>query len=236
MKLNEFIRPSSIGIQQVAFTAQDIPSNYSIAEGLETSQLLVDESIEQGISALAKAKASAQATANAVKEDVQNIPFAITGISDFFFNAGSVGVDIPWNTGRVIANNPLYWYNWYDRYIYVRKPGWYFVKCFLYAPEVNAPHSWGIKLISNVMLNAPNYEVYDTFIDYQTTEKHPYVNGTGLFNAPEQAFKNNTGGLPGFKIRLYSSNSDVNFNAYNTYANLQVFRLSDINQSTRLIL
>lgn len=236
MKYNEFVKPSSIGRQQVAFPLQDIPSNFSIAEGLNTDQVFVDNSIEQGISALAKAKASAQATASAVKEDVQNMPFAITGISDFYFNAGTAGVDIPWNTGRIIANSPLYWYNWYDRYIYVRKPGWYFVKCFLFAPEVNAAHEWGIKLVSNVTLNSPNYEVYETYIDYQHTSKHPYVNGTAIFNAPEQAFKNNSGGLPAFKIRLYSTNSNVNFNAYNTYANLQVFRLSDINQATRLIL
>jgi hypothetical protein len=130
----------------------------------------------------------------------------------------------------------LYWYNWYDRYIYVRKPGWYFVKAFFFAPEVNAGHEWGIKLVSNVTLNSPNYEVYSTYMDYRFTSKHPQINGSTLFNAPEQAFKNNGGGLPGFKIRLYSSNSNVSFNSFNTYANLQVFRLSDLEHSTRLIL
>ena len=236
MKFNEPVRPAGIGRKQVAFDVGRKPTALTIAEGEEATQVIIDNSIDQGISALAKAKASAEATASAVKDDVQNTPYVITGISDFFFNAGSIGVDIPWNTGRIIVDSPLYWYNWYDRYIYVRKPGWYFVKVFFFAPEVNAAHEWGIKLVSNVTLNSPNYEVYETYMDYQQTGKHPYVNGTAIFNAPEQAFKNNSGGLPAFKIRLYSTNSNVSFYVYNTYANLQVFRLSDLNQSTRLIL
>ena len=158
------------------------------------------------------------------------------GNHNFFFSVGSIGVDIPWNQGRVIVSSPLYWYNWYDRYIYVRRPGWYFVKASLFSPTVNAAHEWGIKLISNIELNTPNYEVYSTYMDYQHTSKHPYVNGTGLFNAPEQAFKSNSGGLPAFKIRLYSTNSNINFESFNTYATLQVIRLSDLEHSQRMIL
>jgi hypothetical protein len=236
MKFNEPIRPAGIGRQQVAFDVDTNPSEYNVDAVVNNEQTIIDTSSDVSYSTLAKAKASAEATATSLKQDMQNTGFEITGINDFYFNAGSVGVDIPWNQTRNIVSSPLYWYNWYDRYIYVRKPGWYFVKAFFFAPEVNAGHEWGIKLVSNVTLNSPNYEVYSTYMDYRFTSKHPQINGSTLFNAPEQAFKNNGGGLPGFKIRLYSSNSNVSFNSFNTYANLQVFRLSDLEHSTRLIL
>jgi hypothetical protein len=235
MKFNEPIRTEGIGRKQLAFNTGNIPSGYE-QDSDNNTEFIINTAADISYSVLAKAKASAEATATSLKQDVQNFAMEITGVSDFYFNSGSVGVDIPWNPGRIIASNPLFWYNWYDRYIYVRKPGWYLVKCFLFSPIVNAAHEWGIKLVSNVSLNSPNYEVYPTYMDYQHTSKHPYVSGTALFNAPEQVVKNNTGGLPGFKIRLYSTNSNVNFELFNTYANLQVVRLSDIEQSTRLIL
>lgn len=235
MKYNEPIRPEGIGRKQVAFTTGRIPSSYDLERSSESEDIL-ERASDISYSVLAKAKASAEATATSLKQDVQNTAMEITGVNNFFFSAGSVGVDIPWNQSRIIASSPLYFYNWYDRYLYVRKPGWYFVKAQLFSPIVNAAHEWGIKLISNISLDSPNYEVYSTYMDYQHTSKHPYVNGTGLFNAPEQAFKSNSGGLPGFKIRLYSTNSNINFELYNTYAVLQVIRLSDLEHSSRMIL
>jgi hypothetical protein len=235
MRFNEPIKTEGIGRKQLAFNTGNVPTGYDIDSG-EVNNTIIDTSADISYSVLAKAKASAEATATSLKQDIQNVSLEITGISDFYFNAGSTGVDIPWNHNRIIVSSPLYWYNWYDRYIYVRRPGWYFVKAFLFSPIVNAAHEWGIKIVSNVTLNTPNYEVYSTYMDYQHTSKHPYVNGTALFNAPEQAFKNNTGGLPAFKIRLYSTNTNINFELYNTYANLQVIRLSDLEHSQRLIL
>lgn len=234
MKYNEPIRPFGIGRKQVAFKVGNVPSDTD--EDTDLTDYMSNVAIEQGISTLAKAKASAEGTVTSLKQDVQNVAMEITGINDMYFASGSLGVDISWNQGRVVVGSPLYWYNWYDRHVYVKKPGWYAVRVNFFAPEVNAAHEWGIKLISNVTLDSPNYEVYTTYMDYQHTSKHPYVNGFTLFNAPEQVFKSNSGGLPGFKIRLYSTNTNVNFNSYNTYANLQVIRLSDLSYSSRLIL
>jgi len=235
MRLNEPIRTEGIGRKQLAFNTGNLPSSYDFNNNEENNTIL-DSSLDNSYSTLAKAKASAEATATSLKQDIQNFSMEITGVSNFYFSAGSNGVDIPWNHGRIIVSSPLYYYNWYDRFLYVRKPGWYFVKAQLFSPVVNAAHEWGIKLISNISLDTPSYEVYSTYMDYQHTSKHPYVNGTGLFNAPEQAFKSNVGGLPGFKIRLYSTNSNINFEQYNTYAVLQVIRLSDLEHSTRMIL
>ncbi len=235
MKFNEPIRTEGIGRKQLAFNTGNIPTVYDI-DSDDSQQVLLNNAADISYSVLAKAKASAEATATSLKQDIQNFAMEITGVSNFFFSAGSIGVDIPWNQSRIIVSSPLYWYNWYDRYIYVRKPGWYFVKAQLFSPTVNAAHEWGIKLVSNVVLNTPNYELYSTYMDYQHTSKHPYVNGTAIFNAPEQAFVSNPNGLPAFKVRLYSTNSNINFELFNTYAVLQVFRLSDIDQSSRMIL
>jgi hypothetical protein len=235
MKYNEPIRPSGIGKKQVAFNTGDYPTAYSVY-----GQTEYDENAtrleELSYSMLAKAKASAEATATSLKQDVQNISFEIAGIYSTFMSSGVTGVDVPWNASRVLAWNPLYYYNWYDRYLYVRKPGWYFVKVFLFAPAVNAAHEWGIKLISNVSVGPSQYEAYNTYMDYQHTSKHPYVNGTALFNAPEQAFVQNGGGMAGFKIRLYSTTSNINFDQSTTYAGMQVIRLSDLNETNRLLL
>jgi len=235
MKFNEPIRSQGIGRNQLAFNTGNVPSSFDQNES-GTSESILEVSQDQSISMLAKAKASAEATATSLKQNVQNVCFEITGISDFYFSTGSTGADIPWNNGRRCVDSEHFFYNWYDRYIYVKRSGWYLVKANLFAPEVNAAHEWGLRLISNVSLGASQYEVYPTYMDYQHTSKHPYVNGMTFFNAPEQVFKSNSGGLPAFKLRLYSTNSNVNFNAYNTYANLQVIRLSDLEHSTRQIL
>lgn len=235
MKFNEPIRTEGIGRKQLAFNTGNIPSSFNIQDSSK-GNIILENANDTSYSILSKAKASAEATATSLKQDMQNVSMEITGVSNFYFSAGSNGVDIPWNHGRVIASSPLYYYDWYDRYIYVRKPGWYFVKAQLFSPVVNAGHEWGIKLLSNITLGGASYEVYSTYMDYQHTSKHPYVNGTGLFNAPEQVFKSNSGGLPGFKIRLYSSQSNINFEQNNTYAVLQVIRLSDLEYTSRMIL
>lgn len=234
MRYNEPIKAQGVGRNQLGFNTGNRPSAYDETQEGEDAVIL-DNAQEFSISALAKAKASAEATATSLKQDVQNVCFEVTGIRDFFFSSGSVGADIPWNNGFTTVDSPLYFYNWYDRYIYVKKPGWYFVRVNLFAPEVNAAHEWGIKLFSNITLENLTAERYVTWMDYQHTSKHPYVNGATFFNAPEQVFKSNSGGLPGFKIRIYSSTSNINFNQYNTYANLQVIRLSDLEHSTRQV-
>lgn len=234
MRYNEPIKPQGIGRNQLGFNTGNIPNSYTSGQDQETEEINII-STDNSISALSKAKASAEATATSLKQDIQNVCFQITGVSDMYVAAGSTGADIIWNQGFRIVDSPLYDYNWYDRYIYVKKPGWYFVKANLFAPEVNAAGEWGLKIISNISLENNQVERYSTWIDYNHTSKHPYVNGSTFFNAPEQVFKNNGGGLPGFKIRIYSSFNGFNFFSYNTYANLQVIRLSDLEHSTRQI-
>jgi hypothetical protein len=234
MRYNEPIKPQGIGRNQLAFNTGNIPSTFSQGDDQERDPIL-DQSQDYSISTLAKAKASAEATATSLKQDIQNVCFEITGIGDMYVASGATGADILWNQGRVIVDSPLYFYNWYDRYIYVKKPGWYLVRANLFAPEVNAGGEWGLKIISNINLENSQFERYPTYMDYQHTAKHPYVNGMTFFNAPEQVFKSNSGGLPGFKLRITSSFNGFNFFSYNTYANLQVIRLSDLDYSTRQV-
>lgn len=234
MRMNEPIRSQGIGRNQLGFNTGNVPNQLDNIESEETTTV-INIAQDHSISALAKAKASAEATATSLKQDIQNVCFEMTGVSDFYFASGSSGADIPWNNGFRTVDSSLYFYNPYDRYIYVKKPGWYLVRVNLFAPEVNAAHEWGIKIVSNITLENSTAERYVTYMDYQHTSKHPYVNGMTFFNAPEQVFKSNVGGLPAFKIRIYSSNVNMNFFNYNTYANLQVIRLSDLEHSTRQI-
>jgi hypothetical protein len=234
MKLNEHVRPQGIGKSQVAFQTKGRPSKLNLYAD-QTHNEIVNQVTAGKSSAVAIARAIANSSSTSLKQDVQNVCFEMTGVGGAFMSTGASGVDINWIRNNRYVNSGLYDYNSLTRYISVKKAGWYFVKCFLFAPAVNAAHEWGIKLISNVQMDGTNYEAYPMWMDYQHTAKHPYVNGTAIFNAPA-TIPQNKYDFPAFKIRLYGSTDNVTIDGSTARANLQVIRLSDLEHSSRLIL
>lgn len=242
MKQNEPVKTGGIGKMQVAFNVGNVKSPL---DAQTTDEISIDEQqvIEQKGSAVSFARAIASASSTSLKQDIQNNCFEMSGIASFFLSTGGIsagvinptqGADLNWLPSRVIVDSPLFEYNAVDRFLYVKKPGWYLVRVFMFAPVVNAAHDWAIRFISNVTLDSPAFEVYTSVMDWNHTNKHPYVNGTTIFNAPATVTTNQNG-YAGFKIRLHSSASNINFNSSTTYASLQVIRLSDLEHSTRLI-
>lgn len=242
MKQNEPVRVAGIGKGQVAFNVGRVKSLLDAVNPDRVTE--VDEKIiKQGTSSVSFARTIASSAVTSLKQDVQNNCFEMIGIRSFFLSTGGIvnhvlqagvtGSDLNWNENNIVANSQLYTYNPSDRYIYVRKPGWYLVRVNLFAPLVNAGHEWGIRFISNIILSGADYERYPTWMDYNHQAKHPYVNGTAIFNAPATEFVANGTNLPGFKIRLHSSASNVSFSADTTIASLQIIRLSDLEHTTR---
>lgn len=244
MKQNEPVRPAGIGRGQVAFNTSRRLSPLDVKNPNEIS-IVEQHGIEGKVSAVSFARAISTATATSLKQDIQNNCFEMVGMQSSFMSTGGIvnhvlqsgvnGIDINWNMHRIIVNSPFYFYNPVDRFVYIRKPGWYLVRVFMFAPAVNAAHEWGVRLISNITLSGVHYEDYNTWIDYNHQPKHPYINGTTMLNIPATVETTNNG-LPGFKLRLQSSADNVYLGIDTTIASLQVIRLSDIEYSTRRIL
>ena len=244
MKQNEPIKPAGVGKSQVAFNVGRIPTQLDVGNG-DILSIQQQEVIEQKSSAVSFARAISTATATSLKQDIQNNCFEILGMNGSFMSTGGIvshvlqggitGMDINWNASRVVVNSPLFYYNPSDRYLYFKKAGWYLVRVYLFAPLLNAGHEWGVRLISNITLTTPQYEDYATWMDYNHQFKHPYVNGTTIFNVPSTIQSVNNA-LPGFKVRIHSSANNVSFDTNTTNASLQVIRLSDLEYSSRRIL
>lgn len=244
MRQNEPVRAGGIGKGQVAFNVGRIPSplDVRVDEGLTNSE---QYAVEEKVSAVSIARSISTATATSLKQDIQNNCFEMVGMQGSFMSTGGIvnhvlqggvnGMDINWNPARIVVNSPLFFYDARDRFIYIRKAGWYMVRVFMFAPLVNAGHEWGIRMISNITLSGVDYEDYNLWMDYNHHAKHPYVNGTTLLNIPATVPTTNNA-LPGFKIRLQSSANNISFASETTVASLQIIRLSDIEHSSRRIL
>jgi hypothetical protein len=231
MKSNEYVRPAGIGKSQVAFQTKGRPSLMS-ADVEQTQDEITGAMISAQSSSTAIARAIAYSSSTSLKQSIQNVCFEMTGASSSFMSNGSLGIDIPWIRNNKTVDSTLYDYSAGTREIIVKKAGWYFVKVFFYAPTVNTGHEWGIRILPNIQLDGLDYEYYPQWMDYQHTSKHPYVNGTAIFNAPATT-PNTKDAYPRFKIRLYSSSSNVTFDTLTINANLQIFRLSDLEYSQR---
>lgn len=233
MKSNEPIRPAGIGKSQVAFQTKGKPSLLNSGATETQDDIFISGTTAQsGANALSRAISTA--TATSLKQDIQNNCLEMYGVSGFFLGTGSSGANIPWIRNNRSVQSDLYDYNPNTQLLSVRKPGWYLVRAYIYAPIVNAAHEWGIKLISNVELNSGKTEIYAPWMGIEHTNKHPHASGMAIFNAPATEEVLNSV-LPAFRIRIYSSHSNISFSSNTTQASLQVIRLTDLEHQLRLI-
>lgn len=233
MKSNEHVRPAGIGKSQVAFQVKGRPSLMSV-DGTEIQNEISNAGTISQSNANALARAIATASASSLQQDMQNNCLEMYGVSGFFLGTGTLGANIPWIRNNRSVNSTLYDYNPNTQWISVRKQGWYLVRAYIYAPLVNAAHEWGIKLQSNIELNSGKTEVYAPWMGIEHTNKHPHASGMAFFNAPSTD-ENTNAVLPAFRIRLFSSASNISFPSDTTQASLQVIRLTDLEYQDRLI-
>lgn len=238
MKYNEPFRPKGIGANQLAF-----PVNQNISE-LTNAELEFEENISQnsvshqaesvGARILGLARSSATASASEAHKKSQNYPFAMFGITDFALSglaAITTKTLIPFRTNNVVNSN--YFYDARDRTVYVNEAGWYFVQCFFYSTAVQGNHDYALSIETNVGGGA-YAEMYPTFIDFRSTNKHPNLNGSTIINLPNQNELLNQQGKYGFKIYLHGTMSFASFTNINTVCALHVFKLADIFEADRL--
>ena len=227
MKYNEPLRAKGIGANQLAF-----PVNQNISE-LTNDELEFEENISQnsvahqaesvGARIIGLARSSATAAASEAHKRSQNYPFAMFGITDFALSGSqqiSTKTTIPFRTNNVVNSN--YQYDARDRMIYVNEAGWYFVQCFFYSSTVQGNHDYALSIETN---GGGGYtELYPTFIDFRSTNKHPNLNGSTIINLPNQNPLLNRIGRYGFRIFLHG----------NTVCALHVFKLADIFEADRM--
>jgi hypothetical protein len=234
MKYNEPIRPRGIGRKQVAFPTG---SKYTALQSDEadfenTSQDSTAHTAEAASARVAGlARSNATAAASAALQRSQNYPFEMAGITNFTISAGNPSfATIPF--GTVIVENPNFFYDARDRFIYVNQPGWYFVRVFFWSSAIQGNYDWGLRVRTNVGTSLWK-ESYEPFFDRTTSSKHPNVSGSTIINLPNQNETLNEAGRYGFVIDLYTSANFVSFLQGNTQCSLQVFKLADIFESTR---
>jgi hypothetical protein len=236
MKYNESLRAKGIGRKQLAFPTgnkySELQNDESEFESI-TQESTLHEANAVGSRMVGIAKSSATAAASHAQKSVQNYPWQIDGVTDFAMSgSGGISVGIPFKT--LAVSNANYYYDPRDRFVYVNESGYYFVKCFLYSTAIQGTYDWGLKVITNVG-SATFGEIYETYIDLRNSNKHPNVTGTTIINLPNQDERLNEAGRYGFQVQLYTTSAFTSFLNTNTYASLQVFKLSDLYESTRTI-
>lgn len=237
MKYNEALRSRGIGRAQLAFpTGAPMTELQSVEIDFENiAQESVESQIDEKVAqAIGIARSSATASASEAHKRSQNYPFAMFGITDFALSGTSAITTktlIPFRTNNVVNAN--YQYDARDRTIYVNEAGWYFVQCFFYSSSVSGNHDYALSIETNV--GGGGYtEMYPTFIDFRSTNKHPNLNGTTIINLPNQNSLLNQQGRYGFKIYLHGTMGFASFTNSNTVCALHVFKLADIFEADRL--
>lgn len=236
MKYNEPIRFKGLSKDNIAFP---IASNYTeyeqdIAEFNSISQDSTAHEIQVAMSeSNAMSRGIAMGAASEAHKRAQNYPFGMFGVKSFALSgAGMVSTAIHFD--RVNIENPNFKYNANDRTIYVNESGFYCVQVFFYSTSIQGTHDWALSIETNVG-SQTHGELYEPFIDYMNTNKHPSLKATTFINLPNQNEVANSQGYYGFKIFLHGNMGFASFLNSNTKCALHVFKLSNLFESDRII-
>jgi hypothetical protein len=230
MKRNELVRPAGIGRKQVAFSTSVTPSPLSQAvDDLNTLELTA-QSLDTVTGVTGFAESAAYSAATATQNAVQNFPFEVTGIREFWF-VGSA--NIQWNFNTYTIVNPYIFYDPRLQEFTLRKPGWYYIKCMLFTTATNANVDWWVSLITPTALTAGLSERHAQYMDYTNAYKHCHLNGSALLNVPTQNGQWPQGERK-FSLQLGTTHAgSQTLTTANTKANLQIIYLGALPISER---
>ena len=231
MRYNELVRPAGIGRKQVAFNTSVTPSELSIAEAMLNTEDTTAQFNDGMVSVAGLSEAAAYSAATSTETAVQNFCLEIDQVKNYSFYS-----DAPIQFGRLCVKTPFIDYDERSQQFYCRKPGWYFVKCFIHFDGVLGNYDWYMYLNTNKQVGANTYETYPQYMAYANVYKHCALNGTALYNVPVQSDTDNNANVRPFQIYLGTTHGGMNtLTNANTKLGLQIIYLGELFNSERVL-